>query len=58
VTVFARSPNDAKTLVRDEFARLRKVSTSAEHAYREAPEFSVDRIALDAHKLLTHHITR
>jgi hypothetical protein len=58
VTVFARSPDQAKALVRDEFARLRKSSTSAEHAYRATPDFSVDRIDLDAHKLLTHHITR
>ena len=47
VTVFARNPHEAKALVRDEFARLRKASTSAEHAYGETPEFSVDRIALD-----------
>jgi hypothetical protein len=29
-----------------------------EHPYRDAPAFSVDRIDLDGHKLLTNHITR
>ena len=58
VTVFASSENEARALVRDEFARLRKMSTSAEHPYREAPAFDIDRIDLDAHKLLTNHITR
>jgi len=58
VTVFARSANEARALVRDEFVRLRRTSTSAEHPYREAPAFDVDRIDLDAHKLLTNHITR
>ena len=58
VTVFARSADEARALVRDEFARLRRTSTSAEHAYREAPSFGVDRIDLDVHKLLTSQITR
>jgi len=58
VTVFAGSQGEAEALVRKEFAQLRSGSTSAEHPYRDAPAFSVDRIDLDAHKLLTHHITR
>jgi hypothetical protein len=29
-----------------------------EHPYRDPPVFSVDPIALDAHKLLTSHVTR
>jgi hypothetical protein len=49
---------DGGALVRDEFARLRRESSAAEHAYRDAPAFDVDRIALDEHKLLTSHITR
>lgn len=58
VTVFAGSADEARALVRNEFAKLRAGSTSAEHPYRDAPAFSVDRIDLDAHKLLTNHITR
>jgi len=58
VTVFANSPDQAQALVRAEFAKLRSGSTSAEHPYRDAPAFSVDRIDLDGHKLLTNHITR
>jgi hypothetical protein len=58
VTVFADSADQARTLVRNEFARIRRGSTAAEHPYRDGPAFSVDRIELDAHKLLTSHITR
>jgi hypothetical protein len=58
VTVYAGSANEARTLVQKEFAQLRAGSTSPEHPYRDAPAFSVDRIDLDEHKLLTHHITR
>jgi hypothetical protein len=58
VTVFAGSADEAQALVRKEFAQLRSGSTSAELPYRDAPAFSVDRIDLDAHKLLTNHITR
>jgi hypothetical protein len=58
VMVFAGSADEARVLVRDEFARLRRQSSSTEHAYRDAPAFDVDRIALDEHKLLTSHITR
>jgi hypothetical protein len=56
VTVFANSPDHAQALA--EFAKLRAGSTSAERPYRDAPAFSVDRIDLDGHKLLTNHITR
>jgi hypothetical protein len=58
VTVYAGSADEARGLVRAEFAKLRAESTSAERPYRDAPDFSVDRIDLDAHKLLTNHITR
>jgi hypothetical protein len=57
VTVFAGSEKQAKALVHDELPRLRGESTAAEHPHHDAPAFSVDRIALDAHKLLTHHVT-
>jgi hypothetical protein len=58
VTVFAGSADEAQALVRKEFAQLRSGSTSAELPYRDTPAFDVDRIDLDAHKLLTNHITR
>jgi hypothetical protein len=58
VTVFAGSAEEARALVQGEFAKLRAGSTSAERPYRDAPDFKVDRIDLDAHKLLTNHITR
>jgi hypothetical protein len=58
VTVFAGSPDEARALVHKEFAQLRAGSTAAEHPYRDAPAFRVDRIELDHHKLLTNHITR
>lgn len=58
VTVFATSADEARALVSAEFARLRGGSTAAEHPYRDAPAFDVDRIDLDSHKLLTSHITR
>jgi hypothetical protein len=58
VTVFATSAEEAQALVRKEFAQLRAGSTSAERSYRDAPAFRIDKIDLDAHKLLTNHITR
>jgi len=58
VTVFAGSPAEARALVRKEFGQLRAGSTAAEHPYRDAPDFNVDRIDLDSHKLLTNHVTR
>lgn len=58
VTVFAGSADEARALVRKEFAQLRSGSTSAERPYLDTPSFNVDRIDLDAHKLLTNHITR
>jgi hypothetical protein len=57
VTVFAGSPDEARALVRKEFAQVRASSNAAEHPYRDAPDFRVDRIELDSHKLLTNHIT-
>jgi hypothetical protein len=58
VTVFAGSADEARALVRGEFAKLRAGSTSSERPYGDSPEFNVDRIDLDTHKLLTNHITR
>ena len=58
IYLFTRTSDQAQTLVRAEFAKLRSGSTSAEHPYPDAPAFSVDRVDLDGHKLLTNHITR
>jgi hypothetical protein len=58
VAVYAEGSKQAKELVHDEFARLRKTSTSAEHPYHDAPEFAVDRIDLDKHKLLIHWVSQ
>jgi hypothetical protein len=57
VTVFADSPTEARALVNTEFARLRKSSQSSERAYQPTPAWNVEKIALDAHKLITAGLT-
>jgi hypothetical protein len=57
VAVYARTDKEAKDLVKNEFARIRKTSNSAERPYQDTPEFYVDKIDLDKHKLLIHWIT-
>lgn len=57
VTVFATSSTHAKAIVDEQFRRLRKISTSLEPAYQVLPEFAVDKISLDQHKLITAGIT-
>jgi hypothetical protein len=54
VTVFASSPAQARSLVNQQFATMRRAN---ETAYQAQPEFSVERIALDAHKMITAGIT-
>jgi hypothetical protein len=54
VTVFASSPAQARSLVSDQFATMRR---SNERAYQAQPEFSVERVSLDAHKMITAGIT-
>lgn len=54
VTVFASSAAEARSLVAREFAPLR---TSNGTAYQALPEFSVERVPLDAHKMITAGIT-
>jgi len=56
VTVFALSANHAKTIVNEQFTRLRKYS-SQDRAYQALPEFDVDKVALDRHKMVTAGIT-
>jgi hypothetical protein len=57
VTVFAESPAQAKALVDAQFAQLRRASRSAERAYQPTPDWNVEKIALDAHKLITAGLT-
>lgn len=58
VAVFAGSPTQARTLAEEQFARLRRVSTSPERAYQPTPAFRVEKIVLDRHKVITAGITR
>jgi hypothetical protein len=57
VTVFATSSTHAVTLVNEQFARLRRISNSREPAYQVLPEFAVDKVTLDQHKMITAGIT-
>ncbi len=57
VTVFATSANEARAIVSDQFARLRRVSKSAEKAYQATPAFAVNKVSLDEPKLITSGIT-
>ena len=58
VAVFAKGAKEAKELVHNEFARLRRMSKRPEHPYRDTPEFEVDKIDLDEHKLLIHWVSQ
>ena len=58
VAVFAKGVREAKELVRKEFARLRDTSKRAEVPYRDTPDFEVDTIELDEHKLLIHWVSQ
>jgi hypothetical protein len=57
VTVYATSANEARALVSDQFARLRRVSNSREKAYQETPAFVVDKVSLDQPKMISAGIT-
>ena len=57
VTVFAASSTQAKALVDDQFGRLRRISNGEEPAYQVLPEFRIDKITLDEHKMITAGIT-
>jgi hypothetical protein len=57
VTVFATSQAHAKALVDQQFAQLRRISTGREPAYQVLPEFAVDKVTLDQHKMITAGIT-
>ena len=57
VTVFASSAAQARTLVDHEFAALRTSNGTRARAYQAQPEFSVERVSLDAHKMITAGVT-
>jgi hypothetical protein len=57
VTVFANSSVQARQLVNDQFAQIRKESTSGEPAYQVLPEFDVQKVTLEAYKMITAGIT-
>jgi hypothetical protein len=57
VTVFASSPDHARSIVADQFARLRLVSQSKERAYQVMPTFNIEKVALDEHKMITAGVT-
>ena len=57
VTVFANSSTQAKSLVDDQFAALRKSTSVGDLAYQKLPEFSVEKVTLDAYKMITAGIT-
>jgi hypothetical protein len=57
VTVFASSAAQARSLVHEQFSQFRKAARSEERAYQALPEFSVEKVSLDAHKMITAGIT-
>ena len=57
VTVFASSAAEAKSLVDQQFAALRNGDRSHERAYQVLPEFDVEKVSLDKHKMITAGIT-
>jgi hypothetical protein len=57
VTVFASNPDHARTIVNEQFTRLRMVSKSKEAAYQTLPQFAIEKIALDEHKMIAAGIT-
>jgi hypothetical protein len=57
VTVFASNPEHARTIVSEQFTRLRQTSKSKEAAYQELPSFAIVKVALDEHKMITAGVT-
>lgn len=57
VIVFASNTEHARTIVADQFARLRRASKSRELAYQAMPTFAVEKVALDEHKMITAGVT-
>lgn len=57
VTVYANNADEARAIVNDQFARLRRVSRSPETPYLPTPAFSIETIALDRPKMITAGLT-
>jgi hypothetical protein len=57
VTVFAASADEAKQLVNQQFSRLRQMSRTQERAYQVLPDFNVEKVKLDVHKMISAGIT-
>ena len=59
VTVFANSAAQAKSLVDDQFAALRKTATGPVSApYQPLPKFSVEKVSLEDYKMITAGVTK
>ena len=58
VTVFASSAADAKQIVNDQFRMLRQGSRDQNRAYQALPEFAVEMVKLDEHKMITAGVTQ
>jgi hypothetical protein len=57
VTVFATSQGHARAIVNEQFTRLRSISKTREPAYQTLPDWAVDKVTLDQHKMITAGIT-
>ena len=57
VTVFANSSTQARQIVNEQFARLRQLSRTRERAYQVLPAFDVEKVSLEAYKMITAGIT-
>ena len=57
VTVFASSAAEALSLVDEQFSAFRKGSRAQERAYQALPKFSVEKVSLDAYKMITAGVT-
>jgi hypothetical protein len=57
VTVFATSAQEARAIVRDQFARLRRISASPERAYRDTPDFKIEKVSLNEPKMISAGLT-
>jgi len=58
VSVFAPNAAQAKSLVEEQFAAVRKTGSVRERAYQPVPEFSVQKVTLEDYKMITAGITR
>jgi hypothetical protein len=57
VTVFAPSAAQAKSIVEEQFAALRKTGSLRERAYQPVPEFSAEKVSLEDYKMITAGVT-